>query len=234
MSSIHDIVNALLSNQTELPHFHFNEALFKPFENLLCLELCDSDVQDQIVSSICEFVESCTPEIRSGWRPLFGALRCVRPPSVLPTSTGPSNTVCSATATRESVGHLHVVRDVFEAFLATDNVLVFANAALDCILCLLKHVKGSGEEESSDETVVGWDELVGGDLCLDALRYLHRCAAILASMYEMPACPVFHAAHRITMNSPPQLVDPHLPNVDENLLGSLVNEITEMDANEVG
>ncbi|XP_042241028.1 brefeldin A-inhibited guanine nucleotide-exchange protein 3-like isoform X2 [Homarus americanus] len=234
VSSIHDIVNALLSNQTELPHFHFNEALFKPFENLLCLELCDSDVQDQIVSSICEFVESCTPEIRSGWRPLFGALRCVRPPSILPTPSGPNSvTGCGTIASRESVGHLHVVRDVFEAFLATDNVLVFANAALDCILCLLKHVKGSGEEESCDETVVGWDELVGGDLCLDALRYLHRCAAILASMYEMPACPVFHAAHRITVNTPPQLVDPHLPNVDENLLRSLVDEIAGMETEKV-
>lgn len=51
MSSIHDIVNALLSNQNELPHFHFNEALFKPFENLLCLELCDADVQDQASDS---------------------------------------------------------------------------------------------------------------------------------------------------------------------------------------
>ena len=45
------------------------------------------------------------------------------------------------------VGHLRVVRDVFEAFLSTDNVLAFANAALDCILCLLKHVKGPGENE---------------------------------------------------------------------------------------
>lgn len=35
----------LLNEQIELPHFHFNEALLKPFENLLCLELCDSDVQ---------------------------------------------------------------------------------------------------------------------------------------------------------------------------------------------
>ncbi|KAK7001068.1 hypothetical protein SK128_020781, partial [Halocaridina rubra] len=51
------------------------------------------------------------------------------------------------------------------------------------------------EEESGDETVVDWDELVSGDLCLDALRYLHRCAAILESMHDMPACPVFHAAH---------------------------------------
>lgn len=232
VSSIHDIVNAILSNQTELPHFHFNEALFKPFENLLCLELCDADIQDQIISSICEFVESCTPEIRSGWRPLFGALRCVRPPSALPSPSVPGG-LPGVNNTCDSMGHLHVVRDVFEAFLATDNVLVFANAALDCVLCLLKHVKGSGEEESTDETVVGWDELVGGDLCLDALRYLHRCAAILASMYQMPACPVFHAAHRITVNMPPQLVDPHLPNIDENLLGSLLNEIACMEVKKV-
>jgi brefeldin A-inhibited guanine nucleotide-exchange protein 3 len=45
---IHDIVTAVLNEQAELPHFHFNEALFKPFENLLCLELCDVDVQDQV------------------------------------------------------------------------------------------------------------------------------------------------------------------------------------------
>lgn len=45
VACIHDAVTALLNEQAELPHFHFNEALFKPFENLLCLELCDSDVQ---------------------------------------------------------------------------------------------------------------------------------------------------------------------------------------------
>lgn len=63
----------------------------------------------------------------------------------------------------------------------------------------LKDVLCTGEEESHDEKVVGWEELVrgsDGELCLDALRYLHRCSAILASMYQMPACPVFHAAHR--------------------------------------
>lgn len=48
VSTIHDIVSALLSSNSELPHFHFNEALFKPFENLLCLELCDIDVQEQV------------------------------------------------------------------------------------------------------------------------------------------------------------------------------------------
>lgn len=38
--------------------------------------------------------------------------------------------------------HLHALLDVFEVFLDTDNPLVFSNAAADCILCLLKHVRG--------------------------------------------------------------------------------------------
>ena len=46
---IHECVTTLLSSQQEHPHFHFNEALCKPFENLLCLELCDGDVQDQVI-----------------------------------------------------------------------------------------------------------------------------------------------------------------------------------------
>ena len=45
---IHDSVTGLLASYSELPHFHFNEALCKPFENLLCLELCDGDIQDQV------------------------------------------------------------------------------------------------------------------------------------------------------------------------------------------
>lgn len=41
-----------------------------------------------------------------------------------------------------SSSHLHALLDVFEVFLDTDNPLVFSNAAVDCILCLLKHVRG--------------------------------------------------------------------------------------------
>lgn len=139
VASIHDIVSALLSSHPELPHFHFNEALFKPFENLLCLELCDLDVQEQIISSICEFVESCTTDVRSGWRPLFGALRAVRlsDPSQLK-----GKSLASIDTDREQARYLRVVLDVFNAFLGTENILVFANAAVDCLLCLLKHVRG--------------------------------------------------------------------------------------------
>lgn len=44
--------------------------------------------------------------------------------------------------------HIAAVLDVFNVFLNTDNTMVFANAAVDCILCLLKYVKGPGEIES--------------------------------------------------------------------------------------
>lgn len=37
------------------------------------------------------------------------------------------------------------VFDVFEAFINTDNLQVFANAATDYIMCLMKFVKGLGE-----------------------------------------------------------------------------------------
>lgn len=48
VSFIHDVLMEVLSSWAELPHFHFNEALFRPFEHIMQLELCDEDVQDQV------------------------------------------------------------------------------------------------------------------------------------------------------------------------------------------
>ncbi|XP_012218258.2 brefeldin A-inhibited guanine nucleotide-exchange protein 3 [Linepithema humile] len=194
---IHDSMAALLNEQIELPHFHFNEALFKPFENLLCLELCDNDVQDQIVSCICEFVETNRTEIRSGWRPLFGALRVA--------SVGNADCVESAP-----------LLEVFRVFLSTDNTLVFANAALDCILCLLKHVRGIGDNETQSEETENLDtaESRRMRLCVESLKYLLSCSDILSSMYRMPACPIFHSAQRIQVSTIPQYVDPIIPNLE--------------------
>ena len=48
VASIHDTVTWLLSNRLESPFFHFNELLCKSYENLMYLELCDGDVQDQV------------------------------------------------------------------------------------------------------------------------------------------------------------------------------------------
>ncbi|XP_039275830.1 brefeldin A-inhibited guanine nucleotide-exchange protein 3 [Nilaparvata lugens] len=145
----------------------------------------------EIVSSICEFVEANHNEIRSGWRPLFGALRVV------------------------DSSHLGSLLDVFKVFLNTNNTLVFSNAAVDCILCLLKHVRG--KDSVDDGVTIDQQSL---DLCKAALQYLNQCSTILSSMYDMPACPVFHVVHRMKVLAPAQRVDPIVPNMELIKLGA--------------
>ncbi|CAH1227063.1 ARFGEF3 [Branchiostoma lanceolatum] len=210
VTCIHDIMIELLNNREEKPHFNFNEALFKPFENLLCLELCDNDVQDQVVSSIAELVEASTTSIKSGWRPLFGALRVVK----VYKPKGGDYFISEERHEQPTAP----VFDVFEAFLGTENVHVFANAAMDCILCLLKFIRGPGDRDSDsdsddeDDTDSDFEQVEApppdqeetrerGDLCLPALEYLHRCHKTLASMYTMPSCPVFKGANHININN---------------------------------
>ena len=83
--------------------------------------------------SICELVEACTADIKSGWRPLFGALRAVK-----------IEYTANEEVNEARQRHVAAVLDVFEVYLATDNILVFANATVDCILCLLKYIRGPG------------------------------------------------------------------------------------------
>lgn len=232
VACIHDAVTALLNEQSELPHFHFNEALFKPFENLLCLELCDADVQvsnattineenanemliyqDQIVACLCEFVEANRTEICSGWRPLFGTLRVAN-----------------------SKNNAAAILEVFRIFLSTDNTLVFANAALDYILCLLSHIRNVNTEDTSVEEPIAaknvdrpmnkepslldneidFSKINTGpiDLCKECLKLLQNCVSLLSVMYNMPKCPTFNLTHRISIDTEPQLVDPVIQNAD--------------------
>ena len=151
-------------------------------------------------------METNRTEIRSGWRPLFGALRVA--------SVGTADTVESAP-----------LLEVFRVFLSTDNTLVFANAALDCILCLLRHVRGPSDTEqnsqqTSDEQSNNHHQEGGSTetrkmrLCMESLKYLLNCSDILSSMYRMPACPIFHSAQRIQVSTIPQYVDPMIPNLE--------------------
>lgn len=108
--------------------------------------------------------------------------------------------------------------EVFRVFLSTDNTLVFANAALDCILCLLRHVRGIGDNESQSEEQeqgnIDSAESRRMRLCVESLKYLLSCSDILSSMYRMPACPIFHSAQRIQVSTIPQYVDPIIPNLE--------------------
>ncbi|XP_060687228.1 brefeldin A-inhibited guanine nucleotide-exchange protein 3 [Hemiscyllium ocellatum] len=185
VSFIHDILTEVLTDWNELPHFHFNEALFRPFEHIMQLELCDEDVQDQVITSIGELVEVCSPQIQSGWRPLFSALKTVH---------SNKSDVKEYLIGDYTMGKSQApVFDVFEAFLNTDNIQVFANAATDYIMCLMKFVKGLGDEDCKEVgdcyTGLGSSST---DLCLPALDYLRKCSQLLAKIYKMPSKPIFH------------------------------------------
>ncbi|CAE1139032.1 unnamed protein product [Acanthosepion pharaonis] len=210
VTCMHDYITAVLSTHPEYPHFYVNELLCKGFESLFSQDMCDGDVQDQVVCSICELVEACTAEIRSGWRPLFAALQAVKIEYTL-------NEEVNEARQR----HIAAVLDVFEVFLNTDNILVFANAAVDCILCLLKYVRGP--DSGSDFTSTDGTE----NLCLPALNYLRQCCQILASMWKMPQCPIFHGAHRIQVGFLQEIVDPNIPNMDFELFKQNFSSISE-------
>ncbi|XP_067092616.1 brefeldin A-inhibited guanine nucleotide-exchange protein 3 [Osmerus mordax] len=187
VSFIHDVLTEVLTSWAELPHFHFNEALFRPFEHIMQLELCDEDVQDQVVTSIGEVVEMCSPLILSGWRPLFSALRTVH---------GNKTDTKDYLIGEYSMGKSQApVFDVFEAFINTDNIQVFANAATDYIMCLMKFVKGLGEVDYKEiGDCINASTHSSTDLCLPALDYLRKCSQLLANIYKMPCKPVFLGA----------------------------------------
>ncbi|XP_023334828.1 uncharacterized protein LOC111706238 isoform X2 [Eurytemora carolleeae] len=192
VQAIHDSISNFLHHHTEISYFHFNESLFKPYESLIMLELCDQDVQDQIISSIQQFVEGSPSEIRSGCKPLFGALRSLKfyHPNL------------SRSITEHS--HIGAILDVFEAFLSTDNPVVFAHAALNCVMCLIKYIKGSMEQRELEELVDIRDVCTPTPgICESALGYIIRCHSILAKMYLMPACPVFWGSQKINMGNQP-------------------------------
>ncbi|XP_063089434.1 brefeldin A-inhibited guanine nucleotide-exchange protein 3 isoform X1 [Cavia porcellus] len=185
VSFIHDILTEVLTDWNEPPHFHFHEALFRPFERIMQLELCDEDVQDQVVTSIGELVEVCSTKIQSGWRPLFSALETVH--------GGDKSEMKEYLVGDYSMGKGQApVFDVFEAFLNTDNIQVFANAATSYIMCLMKFVKGLGEVDCKEigDCVPG-PGATSTDLCLPALDYLRRCSQLLAKIYKMPLKPIF-------------------------------------------
>ncbi|KAG7217954.1 hypothetical protein INR49_020756 [Caranx melampygus] len=186
VSFIHDVLTEVLTSWAELPQFHFNEALFRPFEHIMQLEKCDEDVQDQVITSIGELVEMCSPQIQSGWRPLFSALRNVH-------SSRPD--VKDYLLAEYSMGKSQApVFDVFAAFINTDNIQVFANAATDYIMCLMKFVKGLGEMDCKELGDCGTSGYSSTDLCLPALDYLRKCSQLLAKIYKMPSKPVFLGA----------------------------------------
>lgn len=148
--------------------------------------------QDQIVACLYEIVESHRTEIRSGWRPLFGTLRNAR--------NRPLNT--------------SNIIDIFRVFLESDNTLVFANAGLDCILCLLSYLDTTS---SNGNGSIDFDTAFRPiEFLHEILKFLERCASILSFMYTMPKCPNFHSTHKIKGMAYTHIIDANIPNSMEN------------------
>lgn len=101
----------------------------------------------------------------------------------------------------------------------SDNTLVFANAGLDCILCLLSYLEISGSSSSGGANGGTMDEENNFrpiEFLHDTLKFLERCASILTFMYNMPKCPNFHSTYKIKGISYTHVIDANIPNSMEN------------------
>lgn len=111
--------------------------------------------------------------------------------------------------------------DIFRIFLETENTLVFANAGLDCILCLLSYLETSSG--SLDDDAVQQAESVssrlssnGTEFLHDVLKFLERCSTILGCLYNMPNTPNLHSTYKIKGISYTHIVDANTQNSMEN------------------
>ena len=164
------------------------------------MQNCDSDVQDQIITCCMMIVEAHRTEIRSGWRPLFGTL------------------------TTKKLNISSVIVDIFRIFLETENTLVFANAGLDCILCLLSYLEtstGNPDEDTNNNTPQQSDNNNkispnGTEFLHDVLKFLERCSTILGCLYNMPHTPNLHSTYKIKGISYTHIVDANTQNLMEN------------------
>lgn len=145
------------------------------------------------MACLYEIVEAHRTEIRSGWRPLFGTLRNAR--------NRPLNTTN--------------IIDIFRVFLESDNTLVFANAGLDCILCLLSYLDATSSNSNgcASEFETSFRPI---EFLHEILKFLERCASILSFMYNMPKCPNFHSTHKIKGIAYTHTIDANIPNSMEN------------------
>nr|CDS25689.2 brefeldin A inhibited guanine [Hymenolepis microstoma] len=161
LSCLHECTVNTITTRLELPYFCANETFCKPFEILLRLEMCDSELQDRIISCIAEVVQSCNSALHSGWRPIFAALRSIKVPFLAEVAKPvqcitPFHSASNAANDADQNGsdadtstqtpkipnrnHISTVLEVFEIFLFTDDVLVFCNIAVDCVRCLLRYL----------------------------------------------------------------------------------------------
>lgn len=96
-------------------------------------------------------------------------------------------------------------------FLDSDNTLVFSNAGLDCILCLLSYLDTATTSSNDIDNNFRPVEFLH-----ETLKFLERCGSILSFMYNMPKCPSFHSTYKIKGITYTHIIDANIPNSMEN------------------
>ncbi|XP_063682885.1 brefeldin A-inhibited guanine nucleotide-exchange protein 3-like isoform X2 [Bolinopsis microptera] len=185
ITSYHQILTEVMRKRVELPHFSFNETLLKPMEDMLSLGLCDMDTQDQIVSCLCELAEANARELKSGWKALFRSLRSVKVP-----------------VSNEEDTWTTPVFEVVSVVLERDDVFIFADAIIDCVLCLQKFICSGSVQQSKDtvyldQKIESHNARLAVQLGLPSLKYLSRIATMLSIMYGLEQRPFFAGSDRI-------------------------------------
>ncbi len=94
---------------------------------------------------------------------------------------------------------------IVESFINIKSTAVFASAAIDCILCLLKFLRGSdnmaydSNDDSRSETESLSSDNPVHDLCIPALNALSSISKRLASVYLQPSSAIFHGSYSIVL-----------------------------------
>ena len=144
--------------------------------------------------TIYELVEGFSSAIKSGWCSLFGALR---------------NTQLHSRRFTEGFDDVNqrqsLLFNIIDSFINTKSTSVFASAAIDCILCLLKFLRGheSNHLEVNDDSRSDIESVLSDapphDLCLPALNALSSISKRLASVYLQPSSAIFHGSYSIVL-----------------------------------
>ena len=152
----------------------------------------------QVLYTLYELVEGFASSIKSGWRTLFGALRNIQVYHRR-----------SFEGFDDGDQRQNLLFSIIENFINTKSTAVFASAAVDCILCLLRFLRGSNaidnalndinDDSKSETESVGSENNPNHELCIPALQALSQISKRLASVYIQPASTIFHAAHSIIL-----------------------------------
>ena len=162
------------------------------------------------MSSICDLVEGSAAEIRSGWQPVFGALRAVKQ--------------ASKNATDQKQDRKSVTRDavleVVAAVLNHRDPAVFSQAAIPCVQCLIKLLldepvvvtqskqshgqlsefdSGMTNVSDSSESELGESNTEEQTTLSVILEDLNRCSKALSTVFSMRVRPCFRGSERIRL-----------------------------------